>query len=102
MHKMERGPVQEGLANTLTSNERIEDSGIEQGEQGALAIATRLGEERQAGADVKCRCPLCGGRLALRDGERGLLAKCWAGCEAVDVYTELRRLGHFTDDPPPP
>jgi hypothetical protein len=67
----------------------------------ASVIAARLGDERQAGADMKCRCPLCGGRLALRDGDRGLLAWCFGGCAAGSVYRELRRLGHLTGDAPP-
>jgi hypothetical protein len=33
-----------------------------------------------------------GATLALRDGERGLLVKCFAGCDAHDVLAELRRL----------
>jgi hypothetical protein len=68
----------------------------------ALAIAAKLGDERGSGAEVKCRCPLCGGRLALRDGERGLLAKCWGGCEPAEVYAELRHLGHLTGVMPAP
>jgi phage/plasmid primase-like uncharacterized protein len=31
--------------------------------------------------------------LALRDGDRGLIAKCWAGCNPSDVLCELRRRG---------
>jgi len=49
----------------------------------------------------------CGATLALRDGERGLIVKCFAGCDPRDVIAELRRLGLFvgrSDDarPPPP
>jgi integrase len=29
--------------------------------------------------------------LALRDGNRGLIVKCWAGCDPRDVLAELRR-----------
>jgi hypothetical protein len=35
--------------------------------------------------------------LALRDGERGLIVKCWAGCDSRDILAELRRLGLLGD-----
>jgi putative DNA primase/helicase len=31
--------------------------------------------------------------LSLRDGERGVILRCWAGCDPRDVLAELRRLG---------
>jgi hypothetical protein len=31
--------------------------------------------------------------LALRDGEHGLIVRCWAGCDPRDVLAALRRLG---------
>jgi hypothetical protein len=34
-----------------------------------------------------------GATLALRDGELGLIVKCWAGCKLRDVFAELRRRG---------
>jgi putative DNA primase/helicase len=68
----------------------------------AAETAASLGDERKDGRDVKCRCPRCGGRLALRDGDHGLLAKCWGGCEAHDVYAELRRLGYLSGERPAP
>lgn len=56
----------------------------------------RLGGAQRCGAWWRCRCPVHGSRgstLALRDGERGLIVKCWAGCDARDVLAALRRLG---------
>jgi hypothetical protein len=40
-----------------------------------------------------------GATLALRDGERGLLVKCFAGCDARDVFAELRCRGLLGDAP---
>jgi hypothetical protein len=34
-----------------------------------------------------------GATLALRDGERGLLIRCWAGCNSRDVLAELADAG---------
>jgi putative DNA primase/helicase len=57
-------------------------------------IAAALGGARREGRDWRCRCPLHGGHsLTLRDGRRGLLVRCWAGCATRDVLAELRRLG---------
>ncbi len=39
--------------------------------------------------------------LSLRDGERGLLVKCHAGCDARDVLGALRRRGLIEDDDRP-
>ena len=39
-----------------------------------------------------------GPTLALRDGERGLVVKCFAGCSRTDIFTELRRHGVLADD----
>ena len=55
----------------------------------AEKIAVSLGSARRSGAWWRCRCPVHDSRgptLALRDGERGLLVKCFAGCEARDVF----------------
>jgi hypothetical protein len=58
----------------------------------AATIAAALGNARREGRNWRCFCPVHGGRsLALRDGRRGLLVKCWAGCETHDVLAELRR-----------
>jgi hypothetical protein len=68
----------------------------------AESTARVLGEERRSGHEWKCRCLLCGGRLTLGDSDRGLLAKCWGGCEARDVYAELRRQGYLSGERPAP
>jgi Toprim domain len=31
--------------------------------------------------------------LSLRDGDRGLMVHCWAGCEPGDIYAAIRRRG---------
>ena len=57
-------------------------------------IAGALGAACRAGAWWRCRCPVhgsLGATLALRDGERGLIVKCFAGCDPRDVLAELRR-----------
>src|SRR5215471_17847311 len=60
----------------------------------AAEIAAALGRARREGRGWRCKCPLHGGcSLALRDGGRALLVKCWAGCETGDVLAELRRTG---------
>ena len=60
----------------------------------AAEIAAALGAPCRAGPWWRCRCPVhgsLGATLALRDGERGLIVKCFAGCDARDVLAELRR-----------
>jgi putative DNA primase/helicase len=62
----------------------------------AAEIAATLGTVHRSGPWWRCRCPVhgsYGATLALRDGEHGLIVKCWAGCDPRDVFTELRRLG---------
>ena len=62
----------------------------------AAEIAAALGATHRSGAWWRCRCPVHGSQgatLALRDGERGLILKCWAGCDPRDVLAELRRRG---------
>jgi putative DNA primase/helicase len=62
----------------------------------AANIAARLGGTPGSGAWSRCRCPLhnsSGPSLALRDGDRTLIVKCWGGCDPADVLAELRRLG---------
>jgi putative DNA primase/helicase len=57
-------------------------------------IAGALGAPCRAGPWWRCRCPVhgsLGATLALRDGERGLIVKCFAGCDPRDVLAELRR-----------
>jgi hypothetical protein len=51
---------------------------------------------RRCGWWWSCRCPAHDDRspsLSIRDGDRGLIVRCWAGCDARDVLAELRRLG---------
>jgi hypothetical protein len=67
----------------------------------AAEIAAALGSAHRSGAWWRCRCPAHGSRgatLALRDGGRGLIAKCYAGCEPRDVLAELRRRGLIDGD----
>jgi putative DNA primase/helicase len=59
-------------------------------------IARALGDARRSGGWWRCRCPVHrsrGDSLALRDGERGLIVKCFAGCDPGDVLAELRQRG---------
>jgi hypothetical protein len=61
---------------------------------GAEAIAAALGGAR-SGKWWRCMCPVHNSRsasLALRDGPRGLILHCHAGCPRDDVIAELRRL----------
>jgi hypothetical protein len=69
----------------------------------AAEIAQALGRAHRSGAWWRCRCPVHGSRastLALRDGARGLILKCFAGCDTLEILTELRRrrLVTGTDD----
>lgn len=62
----------------------------------AAEIAARLGGAHRSGEWWRCRCPVHGSRgatLAVRDGERELIVRCWAGCERADILAELRRRG---------
>lgn len=62
----------------------------------AAEIAARLGGAYRSGRWWRCLCPSHGSRtgrsatLALRDGERGLIAVCHAGCDRADVIAALR------------
>ena len=65
----------------------------------AAEVTVALGAAHRSGQWWRCLCPVHGSRtgrsatLALRDGERGLIVKCWAGCDPRDVLAELRRRG---------
>jgi putative DNA primase/helicase len=62
----------------------------------AAGIAAALGGAHRSDGWLRCRCPMHesrGATLALRDGERGLLLKCFGGCHPRDVLAELRRRG---------
>jgi putative DNA primase/helicase len=63
----------------------------------AAAIGPAL-EGRREGHQWRCRCPIHGGRsLLVRDGDAGrILVFCHGGCEARDVFAELRRSGLFS------
>jgi hypothetical protein len=61
----------------------------------AADIAPALGAARRSGPWWSCRCPAHDDRspsLSLRDGDRGLILHCWAGCDPREVLAELRRL----------
>jgi hypothetical protein len=62
----------------------------------AAEIARALGAACRSGRWWSCRCPAHDDRspsLSVRDGDRGLVVRCWAGCDARHVLAELRRLG---------
>jgi hypothetical protein len=62
----------------------------------AADIAALLGGAQRSGAWWRCHCPAHDDRapsLSLRDGDRTLIVKCWAGCDPRDVLAELRRRG---------
>jgi hypothetical protein len=63
----------------------------------AEQIARILGGARRSGRWWSCRCPAHDDQspsLSIRDdGDRRLVVKCWAGCAARDILTELRHLG---------
>jgi len=59
-------------------------------------IARILGGAHRAGRWWSCRSPAHDDRspsLSLRDGDRAVIVKCWAGCDPRDVLAELRRRG---------
>lgn len=70
----------------------------------AAEIAQALGSARRSGQWWRTICPVHGSRtgrsptLALRDGDRGLIVHCHAGCARADVLGELRRRGLLSDD----
>ena len=58
----------------------------------AADIAKALGRARRSGAWWGCRAPVhdsAGATLALRDGDRGLVVLCHAGCPRPDILLEL-------------
>jgi putative DNA primase/helicase len=65
----------------------------------AAEIAAVLGPAYRSGQWWRCVCPVHGSRtghsvtLALRDGPRGVIVHCHAGCSATDILSELRRSG---------
>src|SRR5262249_40611886 len=70
----------------------------------AADIAAELSRKRIKARDGNylVPCPCHHDRepsLSIRDGERGLLVHCFAGCDARDVLDELRRRGLLDDGP---
>jgi putative DNA primase/helicase len=72
-------------------------------------ISRALGGAHRSGEWWRCRCPVHrsgGAALALRDGDRGLVVHCHAGCDRHDILAELRRLelieGRAESRPKPP
>ena len=66
----------------------------------AAEIAVALGAAIRSGAWWRARCPVHhsrGSTLALRDGDRRLVVKCFAGCDPRDILAELRRRGLIGD-----
>lgn len=62
----------------------------------AAAVAQALGASYSSGGWWRCRCPVhksTNASLALRDGDRGLIIYCHAGCKPADIRDELRRSG---------
>jgi hypothetical protein len=62
----------------------------------AADIAAVLGGAGRSGQWWTCRCPVHDDQtpsLSVRDGDRGLLVRCWGGCDPRDVLAELRRRG---------
>jgi hypothetical protein len=60
----------------------------------AAEIAAALGAARRSGGWWRCLCPAHSSRgatLAIRDGDRGLIAKCFAGCDRRDVLAALKQ-----------
>src|SRR5687768_3060991 len=73
----------------------------------AAAIARALSGHPCSQGGYLCRCP-CPGHgkgegdrrpsLSIHDGDKALLVRCFAGCDAKDVLEELRRRGLLDGD----
>jgi putative DNA primase/helicase len=67
----------------------------------AEQIAKVLSCAYRSGSWWRSRCPVHGSRgaaLALRDGDRGLVVHCHAGCDRQDILAELRRRRLLNND----
>lgn len=68
----------------------------------AATIAAALGGAYRSGAWWRAVCPVHGSRtgrsasLSLKDGARGLIVHCHAGCTRADVLAELARRGLYS------
>jgi hypothetical protein len=63
------------------------------------ALVARLGG-KWSGDTAMCACPAHADRtpsLSVRQGDRGILVTCHAGCDARDVLRELARIEHLPD-----
>ncbi len=61
------------------------------------ALVARLGG-KWSGNTAMCRCPSHADRtpsLSIRQGDRGILVTCHAGCDPVDVLRALRRIDNL-------
>lgn len=55
-------------------------------------LLPRLEAVRRSSRGYQARCPAHDDRtpsLSVRDGERGILVKCWAGCELIAITGKL-------------
>jgi phage/plasmid primase-like uncharacterized protein len=68
----------------------------------AEKIAIALGDATSSGKGWKCRCPLCGGKMSISDGDRSILWHCWGGCDGRDLGREIRRRDLFDGAAPLP
>lgn len=68
---------------------------------GAEAVTRQLGGAWR-GRSGRAPCPICAGKLQVKDGEVGLLAWCYgAGCSFSTIVRELRNRGLVGDAPRP-
>ncbi|WP_176593187.1 toprim domain-containing protein [Sphingobium sp. EM0848] len=68
-----------------------------------IAIVSKLGGDWH-GNVAMCRCPAHADNhpsLSLRQGDRGILVHCFAGCQVEDILRELGRLGAHGPATPP-
>lgn len=69
----------------------------------AKTIAEALGGKRDGNA-YRCRCPAHGGdnptALRIRDGERGVLLRCFTGCSFKEIRDALHDMGLWDDADP--
>jgi hypothetical protein len=60
-------------------------------------IVTALGGEVEQG---KCRCPICGGKLSVKEKGGKILLKCWGGCDNnTRIIPWLRERGAWGSPP---